>query len=86
MKNFGSFAAFLSSEFQRYLIEHQEDAERVPRNALIIFDVAGEQEFNRWHHEVSLRNRESDQPVLHVRVGRLRRHAAIEQVKLAVGA
>ena len=82
MNSYGGFVSFLSSEFQRYLLEHQEEAEQVPSNALIVFDVAGEPEFSRWHRDVSLKNRESGQPIIHVRVGRLRRHAAIEEVKL----
>ncbi len=83
MNNYGGFASFLSSEFQRYLMEHQGEAEQVPANALIVFDVAGEKEFSDWHREVSLKNREPGQPIINVRVGSLRRHAAIEQVELA---
>jgi hypothetical protein len=82
MKRFGEFVAFLSSEFQRYLIEHEEESVRVPSNAMIVFDVAGETDFNNWHREVSMRNREPGQPVFHVHVGSMRRHAAIEQVEL----
>jgi hypothetical protein len=83
MKNFGNFVAFLSGEFHRYLMEHEQQARGIPRNALIVFDVAGEPAFNRWHRETSLKNRESGQPVIQVHVGKLRTHSAIEDVQLA---
>ena len=83
MNSFGGFVAFLSSEFHRYLMEHDEQAARVPANALVIFDVAGEKAFSRWHRETSLKNREPGQPVVEVHVGKLRRHSAMENVELA---
>jgi len=83
MKNFGGFVAFLSSEFHRYLMENEAQEQHIPPNALIIFDVAGEAAFNRWHRQTSLKNREAGQPIVQVHVGSLRRHAAIEDVHLA---
>lgn len=83
MKNFGNFVAFLSGEFHRYLMEHEQQARGIPKNALIVFDVAGEPAFSRWHRETSLKNREAGQPVIQVHVGKLRTHSAIEDVELA---
>jgi hypothetical protein len=83
VKNFGSFVAFLSSEFHRYLMEDERRAGDVPANALIIFEIPGETAFNQWHRETSLRNREPEQPVVQVHIGSLRRHAVIEDVQVA---
>jgi hypothetical protein len=82
MKKYGEFSAFLASEFQRYLLEHDQIAGGIPPNALVVFDVAGESDFSAWHRQVSLKNREPGQPVVQVHVGSLRRHSAIEQVEM----
>lgn len=63
MNKFTEFLAMVSTEFHRYLMENEEFAGEIPANALVIFRVEGEDEFNSWHKEISLRNREPDQPV-----------------------
>jgi len=80
MRSYVDFLPMLSSEFQRYLMENEEDAEKLPKNALVIFQVEGEPDFNRWNQEVSLRNREEGQEVRYVRVRKWRKHSAIEEV------
>ncbi len=83
MTNFANFVTFLSSEFHHYLMEHEPEVSEIPRNALIVFDVAGEPAFSQWHHEVSMKNREPGQPVIKVHVGKLHRRSAMENVELA---
>ena len=75
MSNFTNFAAMVSTEFHRYLMEHNEFANNIPSNALVIFQVEGENDFNDWHKEMSLRNREADQPVIYVYVNKWRKHS-----------
>jgi hypothetical protein len=53
----------LASEFHRYLMENQERSPKLPENVLLIFQVESEEDFNRWHKRMSLRNREADQSV-----------------------
>ena len=57
----------------------------LPDNALLIFEVEGEEDFNRWHREMSLRNIEAAQPVAYVRLTKWRMHSSIEAMTL-VGA
>jgi len=64
-------------------MEHEKFAEKIPNNALVIFQIAGEDDFNKWHKETSLKNRESDQPVVLVNVKRWRKHSSIEELNLA---
>jgi hypothetical protein len=64
-------------------MENEEFAEKIPTNALVIFQIKGEDDFNRWHKETSLKNRESDQPVVLVNVKRWRKHSSIEELNLA---
>jgi hypothetical protein len=64
-------------------MENEEFAAKIPANAMVIFQVEGEDDFNRWHKETSLRNKESDQPVIFVYVKKWRKHSSIEELKLA---
>jgi len=83
MSNYTNFLTMVSTEFHRYLIENEEFAAKIPANAMVIFQVEGEDDFNRWHKETSLRNKESDQPVIFVYVKKWRKHSSIEELKLA---
>jgi len=83
MNNYTEFLGMVSSEFHRYLMENEEFADKIPSNALIIFQIEGEDEFNRWHKEISLKNREKDQPIIYISVKKWRKHSAIEEIGLA---
>lgn len=81
MNDYSAFLAMISMEFHRYLIEREDIASTIPLNALMVFQVDGETEFNEWHKNMSLNNREGEQPILFVNVTRWRRHSSIEEVK-----
>ena len=83
MGNYNNFLTMLSTEFHRYLMENQELGEKIPINAMVIFKVEGEDDFNRWHKETSLRNREQDQPLVFISVKRWRQHSSIEELHLS---
>ncbi len=82
MKEYRDFLTMLSSEFHKYLMENEEYARDLPPNALVVFQVEGETEFNEWHKESSLRNREAGQPISYVHVKGWRKHSTIEQISL----
>ena len=82
MDDYSGFLAMVSSEFHRYLMEEENAAGRLPTNAMVIFRVEGEDAFNRWHEEISLRNREAGQPITYVRVKGWRKHSLIEKVEV----
>lgn len=86
MSNYSSFLEMISTEFQKYVMENEAFADKIPVNALIIFQIEGEIDFNKWHQEISLRNREADQPVIYVYVKKWREHSSIEEVKLSEAA
>jgi hypothetical protein len=83
MSNYTNFLAMVSTEFHRYIMENDEFANDIPANALVIFQVEGEDDFNNWHKEMSLRNREADQPIIYVYVKKWRRYSSIEELRLA---
>ena len=77
MNHFPNFAALLSSELHLYLMEHDQI---LPQGAVVIFEVPGDDEFNRWHENTSMQNREPGQQVVRVKVQEWRRHSAIEKL------
>jgi len=83
MNDYTNFLGMVSTEFHRYLMENEEFAEKIPTNALVIFQIEGEDDFNNWHKETSMNNRESNQPVVLVNVKRWRKHSSIEELNLA---
>ena len=82
MNDYNKFTAMLASEFHRYLMEDEERAPMLPENVLLIFEVEGEEDFNCWHKEMSIRNREVDQPVAYVHLKKWRLHSIIEDITL----
>lgn len=62
MNSHNDFLAMVSTEFHRYLMEH----ENIPANAVVIFQVEGEGYFNNWHKEISVKNSEPNQPIIYV--------------------
>lgn len=83
MAKYNDFLAMISTEFHRYLMENEEIGEVMPGNALVIFDVEGEDGFNKWHKETSIRNREEGQPLFLVKVKKWRQHSSIEELHLS---
>ena len=72
MESFKKLTAVLSSEFDKYLLEHLDVGEQIPRNALVVFQVEGNEEYNRWSRELAEKYREKNQNVVFVRVKGLR--------------
>jgi hypothetical protein len=82
MSDYSKFTAMLASEFHRYLKDDEKRSPKLPKNVLLIFEVEGEDDFNRWHKEMSVRNREADQPVAYVHLKKWRLHSSIEEMTL----
>jgi len=82
MNDYGNFLAMISTEFHRYLMENEEFAKKIPENAIVIFQVEGEDEFNNWHEATSLKNREPGQTAVYVYLKKWREHSLIEEANL----
>jgi hypothetical protein len=72
----------LASEFHRYLMEDEERSHLLPDNAVIVFEVDGEEDFNRWHKEMTLRNTEAGRTITYVHLKKWRLHSVIEDMTL----
>ena len=64
-------------------MENEKLGESIPPNAMVVFQVDGDDDFNAWHKNTSLRNREKDQPVIFISVKKWREHSSIEKLHLA---
>jgi hypothetical protein len=82
MGNYVDFLAMVSTEFHRYLMENEISAEKIPTNALVIFQIEGETDFNKWHKETFIGSREAGQPIVYVYVKKWREHSLIEEIKM----
>jgi hypothetical protein len=59
--------AELVTEFDRYVREHPDFAERIPDHALVAMLVEGDEAFNRWSQEGAKRQAEKDQPIVKIK-------------------
>ncbi len=60
--------AILVTEFDRYVVEHPEFAANIPRNAQIVLQFEGDEEYNKWSTQLAERQREPEQRVVYVKV------------------
>ena len=61
----------LSHEFDLYLLEHPEVAERIPENALLVLLPEDDPELCAQNREMAQARREPGQPIVFVRVDKL---------------
>ena len=76
MTKFERLNSVLGYEFDRYVMEHPDFAERIPLGANVVLQLEGEDAFNKWARRISERNRAKDKdangPILYVQVKGLR--------------
>ena len=59
----------LSTEFDRYVIEHPEFAEKLPLNAQIVLLPAGDSELCKINIELAKKHKEPMQQLVFIRIG-----------------
>jgi hypothetical protein len=62
----------LSTEFDLYLAEHPQIEDNIPDNALIVLLLEYDKELSKKNMELAKRHREPGQPVVYVRIEKLR--------------
>jgi hypothetical protein len=73
----------LVREFDRYILEHPEFAEQIPDNALVVMQMKGDEEFNKWAREVAIKSLEENQPLIYITIAELKPvRSRIEKLKL----
>jgi hypothetical protein len=59
----------LTAEFAQYVVDHAEVDRQLPEQSYIYFEVAGEDEFNRYSRQLAQRqHREEGLPIVCVRI------------------
>jgi hypothetical protein len=61
----------LVSEFDRYVLEHPEFAEQLPKDAHIVLQVEGDKALNEWARRVAEKNAEEGHPIVYVKIKKL---------------
>jgi len=67
-KNLAYKNIVLNTEFNKYLVEHPEVADKIPNNALVVILPDDDPALCRKNLSLARRHREKNQPVVHVRV------------------
>ena len=70
-KEFFERALEVSTEFDRYILTHPEMAEEIPQDALIVFLLENDSEFNEKSLEIAHKQREPGHSVVKVKVQKL---------------
>ena len=58
--------AILMTEFDRYVREHPRFAAKIPRNAQVVLQIEGDEQYNAWSRGLAQKQREPGQPVIYV--------------------
>ena len=72
------------TEFDCYVREHPDFAERIPDNALVAMLVEGDEAFNRWSQEGAKGQAEKGQPIVYVKIKRIQPiRSRIQEIELS---
>ena len=86
-KRFVEKNSILVKEFDRYILEHPEFADKIPDNALVVMHIEGDEEFNNWARETAQSVTENDNPIVYVIITELKPvRSRIEKIKLELAA
>jgi hypothetical protein len=58
-------------EFEKYVLEHPEITEKIPRNVVVFMKVAGDDKFNLWSERRAKKQAKKGAPVISVIVKKL---------------
>jgi hypothetical protein len=77
----------LVSEFDKYILEHPEFVGNIPDNALVIIQIEGDEQFNKWARKTAQSMAEKDSPIVYVTVMELKPvRSRIQELRLELAA
>ncbi len=75
--------AELIYEFDMYVIEHPEFAEKIPQGAMVVMQIEDDEKFNSWSKQLAESQAEKDQPIIYIKIKELLPvHSRIKKLKL----
>jgi hypothetical protein len=73
----------LIKEFNRYVREHPDFADDIPRNAVVVMQLEGDRKFNQWSRKLAKGHAGEGQPIVYVRIHKLKPlRSRIERLEL----
>ena len=73
----------LIKEFNTYIREHPKFADSIPNNAIVIMQLEGDEEFNKWSLKLAKSHAENDRPLIYVRIKKIKPiRSRIEELEL----
>ncbi len=73
----------LIKEFNRYVREHPEFADQIPKNAVVVMELEGNRRFNQWSRKLAASQAGKGQPIICVRIKKLKPlRSRIERLEL----
>lgn len=73
----------LIKEFNRYIREHPEYGDSIPKGSIVAMQMEGDEDFNRWSRSLAESQVEEGQPVIYVKIKRIKPiRSRIEEVSL----
>ena len=73
----------LIKEFNRYVREHPEFADGIPKNAVVVMQLEGDRRFNQWSRRLAEGHAKKGQPIIYVRIQKLKPlRSRIEKLEL----
>jgi hypothetical protein len=73
----------LIKEFNRYVREHPEFADDIPKNAIVVMQLEGDEKFNQWSRKLAKTHAGDDQPIVFVHIHKLKPlRSRIEKLEL----
>jgi len=82
-KRFLEKNSMLVKEFDRYILEHPEFAEKIPDNALVVMQIEEDEEFNNWARRTAQSVAETDSRIVYITITELKPvRSRIEKLKL----
>ncbi len=86
-KRFVDKNSILIKEFDRYILEYPEFAEKIPDNALVVMHIEGDEEFNTWARETAQNVADKDTTIVYITITELKPvRSRIEKLKLELAA
>ena len=82
-KRFLEKNSMLVKEFDRYILEHPEFAEKIPDNALVVMQIEEDEEFNNWARATAQEAAGKDTRIVYITITELKPvRSRIERLKL----
>ena len=79
--------SLLVKEFDKYILEHPEFAEKIPDKALVVMQIQGDESFNQWARKTARKMAEKEGPVVFVTITELKPvRSRIEKLTLELAA